>query len=50
MSLYNEMLKLENAFRPSPWVQKAINRIIASTIPLDRQAKEKIFTEEKSKN
>ena len=49
MNLYNEMLKLEKAFCPSPWIQRAINRIYASPIPLDLETRKKIFEEEKSK-
>ena len=44
-----DMKKLENAFTPSIWVQRAIYRIKTATPYPTREERIKIFAEEKEK-
>ena len=44
-----DMKKLENAFSPSPWVQRGIKRIQELGSNSTREERIKIFEEEKAK-
>lgn len=44
-----DMKKLENAFAPSPWVQRGTDRIKSMTPYPSKEERKRIFAEEKSK-
>lgn len=44
-----DMKKLENAFAPSTWVQRGINRINSMTPYPSKEERKRIFAEEKAK-
>jgi hypothetical protein len=44
-----DMKKLENAFAPSAWVQRGINRINSMTPYPSKEERKRIFAEEKAK-
>lgn len=44
-----DMKKLENAFAPSTWVQRGINRIKLTTPYPSKEERKRIFAEEKAK-
>ena len=43
----NEMKKLEEAFRPSPWIERAISRIRSIEPYPNQETIRKIFAEER---
>lgn len=44
-----DMKKLENAFAPSAWVQRGIDRIKLATSYPSKEERKRIFAEEKAK-
>ena len=44
-----DMKKLENAFAPSAWVQRGIDRIRSMTPYPSKEERKRIFAEEKAK-